>query len=154
MIQRIQTVFLFLAIIALAVFNILPYWQTGVAGEESNLLLMSYGLASISEGATIFELGLYSIVAGISGLSIIIVLIEIFKFKNRIVQMKLAIANSFLMSINMVFMIYFIMDIQKEHIGGFGLGIFIYALAMLLNILARRFIQKDEKLVRSVDRLR
>ena len=34
------------------------------------------------------------------------------------------------------------------------LGIFVFALAMILNILARRFIQKDEKLVRSVDRLR
>jgi len=82
------------------------------------------------------------------------VLIEIFKFKNRVVQMKLAIANSFLMSINLALMTYFVIILQKEHVGGFGIGIFIYALAMLLNILARRFIQKDEKLVRSVDRLR
>ena len=115
---------------------------------------MSYGLASINEGLPAVEFGLYSIVAGISGLAIIIVLIEILKFKNRVVQMKLAIANSFLMSINLALMTYFVIDLQKEHVGGFGLGIFIYAMAMLLNILARRFIQKDEKLVRSVDRLR
>ena len=153
MIQRIQTVFLFLAIIALAAFNIFPYWQSADA-DESGLLLMSYGLASINEGTTVIEFGLYSIVAGISGLAIIIVLIEIFKFKNRVVQMKLAIANSFLMSINLALMTYFVIILQKEHVGGFGIGIFIYALAMLLNILARRFIQKDEKLVRSVDRLR
>ena len=153
MIQRIQTVFLFLAIIALAVFNIFPYWQSSGA-DEGNLLLMSYGLTSIIEGTTTIEFGLYSIVAGISGLAIIIVLIEIFKFKNRVVQMKLAIANSFLMSINLALMTYFVITLQKEHLGGFGIGIFIYALAMLLNILARRFIQKDEKLIRSVDRLR
>ena len=84
----------------------------------------------------------------------IIVLMEIFKFKNRLLQMKLAIANSFLMSINLALMTYFVITLQKDHVGGFGLGIFVFALAMLLNILARRFIQKDEKLVRSVDRLR
>ena len=51
-------------------------------------------------------------------------------------------------------MTYFIISIQNEYEGTFGFGLFIYAMAMLLNIVARRFIQKDEKLVRSVDRLR
>jgi len=154
MIQRIQTVFLFLAIIALFVFNLLPYWQ-GVPVENGNSLqLMSYGLANVSGPETSFNYGLYVMVAGISGVAIIILLIEIFKYKDRVLQMKLAIANSFLMTINLALMTYFVIDIQKEHQGVMGLGLFIYALAMLLNILARRFIQKDEKLVRSVDRLR
>ena len=154
MIQRIQTVFLFLAIIALAAFNYFPYWQSNGGAAEADLLLMSYGLSTIESGAPVVEFGLYTIVAGISGLAIIVVLIEIFKFKNRLLQMKLAIANSFLMSINLALMTYFVITLQKDHVGGFGLGIFVFALAMLLNILARRFIQKDEKLVRSVDRLR
>ena len=154
MIQRIQTVFLFLAIIALVAFNVFPYWQV-VAGQDGNSFqLMSYGLVSFSNGEMSIEYGLYTIVAGISVVAIIIVLVEIFKYKNRIVQMKLAIANSFLMSINLALMTYFVITLQKEYQGGFGIGIFIYALAMLLNILARRFIQKDENLVRSVDRLR
>jgi hypothetical protein len=58
------------------------------------------------------------------------------------------------MSINLVLMTYFIITLQEVYQGSFGIGIFIYALAMLFNIVARRFIQKDENLVRSVDRLR
>ena len=154
MIQRIQTVFLFLAIIALVAFNIFPYWQT-IAGEgEENFLLMSYGFLSVTEISSFPQLSIYTVVAGISGLAMIIVLVEILQFKNRILQMKLAVANSFLMSVNLALMTYFVITLQNEYQGTFGLGIFIYALAMLLNILARRFIQKDEKLIRSVDRLR
>jgi hypothetical protein len=154
MIQRIQTVFLFLAIIALAAFNVFPYWQV-IAGEEGERnQLMSYGLAQISNGEISIDYGLYAIVAGISAVAIIIILVEIFKYKNRVLQLKMAIANSFLMSVNLLVMTYFIINLQKEYQGSFGIGIFIYALAMILNVLARRFIQKDEKLVRSVDRLR
>jgi hypothetical protein len=154
MIQRIQTVFLFLAIIALAAFNIYPYWQGVASEEEGSDLLMSYGLARLIDGEVTIEYGLYVVVAGISAVAGIILLIEIFNFKNRILQLKLAIANSLLMSVNLVVMTYFIISLQKEYQGSFGIGIFIYALAMILNILARRFIQKDENLVRSVDRLR
>jgi ABC-type uncharacterized transport system permease subunit len=154
MIQRIQTVFLFLAIIALAAFNILPYWQTSISEDGISHQLNSYGFVAINNQETSVEYGLYAIVAGISFLAIVILLIEIFNFKNRILQLKLAIANSLLMSVNLLLMTYFIMNLQEEYQGGFGVGIFIYALAMILNILARRFIQKDENLVRSVDRLR
>jgi len=154
MIQRIQTVFLLLAILALIAFNIFPYWQTTPGEGGENFLLMSYGFIRASETNIFPNVSLYTLVGGISALAMIIVLIEIFRYKNRVLQMKLAIANSFLMSINLALMIYFIFTLQKEYQGTFGIGIFIYALAMLLNILSRRFIQKDEKLVRSVDRLR
>ncbi len=118
------------------------------------LQLMSYGIATTVQGVTTVDYGLYALVAGLSGGAIIIALVEIFTYKNRLTQMKLAIANSFLMTATLVLMTYFVVGLQEEYQGDFGLGIFVFALAMLLNILARRFIQKDEKLVRSVDRLR
>ena len=154
MIQRIQTVFLLLAIIALAAFNMFPYWQTITEQGAESFMLMSYGFISADKVGALPDLSLYVLVAGISALAMIIVLVEIFQFKNRILQLKLAIANSMLMSVNLVVMTYFIITLQKEYQGSFGIGIFIYALAMILNILARRFVQKDENLVRSVDRLR
>ena len=154
MIQRIQTVFLFLAIIALGAFNTFPYWQGATKGDDENNLLMSYGFARMIDGELSIQYGLYPIVAGISAVALIIMLIEILQYKNRILQLKLAIGNSLLMSVNLVLMTYFIINLQEEYQGSFGIGIFIFALAMLLNILARRFIQKDERLVRSVDRLR
>ena len=154
MIQRIQTVFLFLAIVALILFNIYPYWEAAPTPDGAIASMMSYGLVTGSLEAPVIEFGLTSAVAGISGLAIILLVIELFSYKNRLVQLKIAIANSFLMSINLVVMTFFILDLQEEYQGSFGVGIFIFAMAMLLNILARRFIQKDEKLVRSVDRLR
>lgn len=154
MIQRIQTVFLFLAIIALILFNIFPYWQAVSASDTDVVKLMSYALITGAIADPTIEFGLFTLVAGIAGLAMVLLTIELFSYKNRVLQMKIAIGISFLMSINLVLMTFFVLDLQKQYQGGFGLGIFIFALAMLLNILARRFIQKDEKLVRSVDRLR
>jgi len=154
MIQRIQTVFLFLAIIALVLFNMNPYWIILPSDNGESFRLMSYGFVSYIAGDATTEYGLYTVVAGISGIAVILLLIEVFSYKNRLLQMKLAIGNSFLMSLNLGLMTYFVISLQNEYEGSFGLGLFIYAMAMLLNIVARRFIQKDEKLVKSVDRLR
>jgi hypothetical protein len=154
MIQRIQTVFLFLAVIALVVFNIIPYWQATGQSEGETLRLLSYALQSGKIAEPTYEFGLYSVVAGVAAIAIILLIVEIFSYKNRLKQMRIAIGISFLMSLNLVLMTFLIVDLQSEFEGSFGTGIFVFALAMLLNILARRFIQKDEKLVRSVDRLR
>jgi Na+-transporting NADH:ubiquinone oxidoreductase subunit NqrE len=154
MIQRIQTVFLFLAIICLILFNYFPYWivKPGTIGEGSSL--MTYGFKGEVGGEVLIKYEFYPVVAAISLIAIIIAIIEVFKYKNRSAQLKLAVANSFLMSVNLAIMTYFVVMLQKDYEGSFGIGIFILAFAMIMNILARRFIQKDERLVRSVDRLR
>ncbi|MEN8248581.1 MAG: DUF4293 domain-containing protein [Bacteroidota bacterium] len=154
MIQRIQTVFLFLAIIALGAFNYFPYWivKPGTVGEGASL--MTYGFAGEVEGEFFIKYEFYPVVAALSVLAIIIALIEVFMFKNRGAQLKLAVTNSFLMSINLAVMVYFVYMLQKEYEGAIGIGVYIMAFAMVMNMLARRFIQKDERLVRSVDRLR
>ena len=154
MIQRIQTVFLFLAVIALIVFIIIPYWQAAGQPEGEAINLLSYALQTGSIDQPTYEFGLYSVVGGVAGLALILLIVEIFSYKNRLTQMRIAIGISFLMSLNLVLMTFLIVDLQGEYEGTFGIGIFVFALAMLLNILARRFIQRDEKLVRSVDRLR
>lgn len=154
MIQRIQTVFLFLAVIALIAFNLLPYWQAADVADGEIAQLMSYGYVTGTVAEPTIEFGLFSVVAGVAGLVMILVIVEILSFKSRVTQLKIAIGVSFLMSINLVLMTYLILDLQKEYQGSIGIGMFIFAMAMILNIVARRFIQKDEKLVKSVDRLR
>jgi hypothetical protein len=154
MIQRIQTVFLFLAVIALGLFYVFPYWQAVALPEGQVVQLFSYALLTGSIDQPTMEFGLYTLAGGLAALALILLVVEIFSYKNRIRQMRLAIGISFLMSVNLVLMTFLVVDLQKEYEGTFGLGIFVFAIAMLLNILARRFIQKDEKLVRSVDRLR
>jgi hypothetical protein len=154
MIQRIQTVYLFLAVIALVLFNIFPYWQASGQPDGEVVKLLSYALQTGTVEQPQFAFGLYTVVGGVAAIGIILLIIEIFSYKNRLTQMRIAIGISFLMSLNLVLMTFLVVDLQKEYEGTFGLGIFVFALAMLLNILARRFIQKDEKLVKSVDRLR
>ena len=154
MIQRIQTIFLLLGIIALGLFNIYPYWVTTATDNQESFQLMSYGFVTIESGRAETIYGLYTVVAGIAIMALLVMLIEVLSYKNRILQMKLAIANSFIMSLDLVLMTYLIVSLQDEYQGSFGLGLFIFALAMLFNITSRRFIQRDEKLVRSVDRLR
>lgn len=99
-------------------------------------------------------IGLFAVVAGLTSLAALLAIIEIGLYKNRVLQMKIGALNSVLMTVALGFMTYFVLQLQKELSGSFGLGIFILAVAMVANVLARRFINKDEKLVRSVDRIR
>ncbi len=150
MIQRIQTIFLFLVVVLLAGLNFFPYWQS----KAGDMTLFSYGFEQIIGGKPVLEYGLYISVSILSGLGALVAFIEIFMFKNRVLQMLLSVVNSFIMMISIGLMAYLIFELQRTVPGKFAPGSFMLALAMFMNILARRFIQKDENLVRSVDRLR
>ncbi len=150
MIQRIQTIFLFLVVVLLVAFNFLPYWQS----NAQDITLFTYGYQFVEGENTVLEFGLYVAVAVLSGIAALIALIEIFMFKNRMLQMMMSVINSFIFMITIGLMGYFIYELQKSTPGKFESGAFTLAMAMFMNILARRFIQKDENLVRSVDRIR
>ena len=154
MIQRIQTIFLFLVVVLLVAFNFFPYWQATSESTGTIQQLFTYAYL-VKEGENVtMEFGLYVAVAALSGIGALIALIEIFMYKNRLRQMTMGVINSFVMTITIGLMAYFIFNFQKTTPGKFEPGVFLLALAMFFNILARRFIQKDENLVRSVDRIR
>ncbi|MCF6359134.1 MAG: DUF4293 domain-containing protein [Cyclobacteriaceae bacterium] len=150
MIQRIQTIFLFLVVVLLITFNFLPYWQS----NAEDITLFSYGYQFTNGENLVLEFGLYTAVAVLSSIGALVALIEIFMHKNRMLQMMMSVINSFIMMITIGLMAYFIYELQKSTPGKFEPGSFTLAMAMFMNILARRFIQKDENLVRSVDRIR
>lgn len=154
MIQRIQTIFLFIVLLALVAFNFFPYWQSMPQDGQASHLLFSYAHVVVNGEETSMAIGLFAVVAGLTSLAALLAIIEIGLYKNRVLQMKIGALNSVLMTVALGFMTYFVLQLQKELSGSFGLGIFILAVAMVANVLARRFINKDEKLVRSVDRIR
>lgn len=87
-----------------------------------------------------------------------VALISIFSFKNRLRQMQLNTLNSLIMG-GCLMMTYFystkgIQIVQGTGGGNFQIGFYIIAVALLFNSMANRFIRKDEKLVRSADRIR
>ena len=155
MIQRVQSIFLFLASAAF----FLPYLESiSFATVEGDLSAMTTAKQSmLSDGVfSIDDNGVLVAIAGIGGL---LCLIALFLYKNRRNQLKfgriaLALAIVFLLTT----LAFFYSDYQLMTEGEYGItieyGFLSPVLSIIFLILAIRFINKDEKLVKSMDRLR
>ena len=157
MIQRIQSVFLLLLALAMLGVLVLPLWHKtdGLTHQEITLTAFAYaaqGVAAPAPAAPVWVIGLLA--AAAAGLA----LFEIFQFRNRGKQLLLGSANLLLITATLGAEFYFsnlgeqALNIKLE--GQFMLGFYLPTLALLLNLLASRFIRRDEQLVRSADRLR
>jgi Na+/H+ antiporter NhaC len=78
-------------------------------------------------------------------------------FKNRAVQMRLALFSTIAAIVGSILTVVLFMqeglNKSKEAIND-GLGLYMTIAALVFTVLAYRFVNKDEKLVRSADRLR
>ena len=160
MLQRIQTVFLFLVSLLMVVDVFSPIWiNVNIETGESHILYSAFYefIPAAGEPAqnTFFPYAIVSLTALIAAG---IAFYEIFQYKNRLTQMKLGALNSIIMTVCLGCSVWFATDGQQtwmpRNTGSYGYGLFLPAVAMILNIIANRFIRKDEKLVRSVDRIR
>jgi len=153
MIQRIQTVFLLVVVGCLIAVQFFPYW-TGVSESGVETQFFSYAKLIQENGAFTKIYGALSIVSGLSIVACIVAMIEIFVYKNRVLQMILGSVNTLFLVAAIGTMAYVGYSSSKELAGSFDAGIFILGVAMVCNTMARKFIQKDDQLVKSVDRLR
>jgi len=81
--------------------------------------------------------------------------IEVGKYKKRVLQMKLGALNSLFMAGSIVCAVIFSNQLLKTYEGGmYGLGLWLPGVAVICNLLANRFIRRDERLVRDSQRLR
>jgi hypothetical protein len=137
MIQRIQTLYLFLTFIVVAA---LPY---------------IFPLWTLDNGKTYFfmQSQIYVI---LFGLSTAITVYSIISFKKRQTQFVLNRLNIILNLILLGLFVYHSLNISGETpaVSEKGIGMFLPILAILLLALANKAIKKDEDLVKSVDRLR
>ena len=139
MIQRIQTVWLFLAALFAALTYKFPFYSGNIINKEK-VQVFEKLLASSKFLVLIFTAGL---VAG--------TIIIIFMYKNRKQQMWLTAAAAGLSIINII--LYFT-ELKKFVSGNMSLtAVFALAVPVFL-LLAMNGIWKDEKLVKSLDRLR
>lgn len=78
--------------------------------------------------------------------------------RKRLMQMKLGIGNSLAMAITLSWIFFAIPEgeawIEPSHFGIKGLGFYFPFIALLLNMISNRLIRRDEKLVRSMHRMR
>jgi len=160
MIQRIQSIFLLLSSVCMILFLFIPVWlKLDPASGEMYKVFSTFMLhqANTESGLQYIYLP-YAYSGGVAALTVIISWIEIFKYKNRLTQIKLGTLNSLLMTGALVYLVYLTYKAQSEILpnilGEYKLGLFMPAIALILNSIANRYIRKDEKLVRSVDRIR
>lgn len=153
MLQRIQSVFMILSTVAIALTILLPLGHFDNNGIQFTMTAM--GLKS-SEGVTLPSVNHYMFIAPliVAGL---VTLKGIFNYKNRAGQLR-DIRLSFLMlAIGMVLMAMYVnsaQTAQAESKFHFGMAFFLPIVALVFNWLAAKHIRKDEALVRSVDRIR
>jgi lipopolysaccharide export LptBFGC system permease protein LptF len=86
--------------------------------------------------------------------AITIMVLEITRYKNRVLQIKLGTLNSLLLVGGYGAAVYFGSAMLKNYGGHYGLGMYLPAAAVFLNWLSMRFIRRDERIVRDSDRLR
>ncbi len=97
----------------------------------------------------------YCITAVLAVASITLSVIEIGKYKNRMLQMKIGALNSLFLAGTILSAFLLSNQLTKEFGGGqLGLGLWLPGIAVICNLLANRFIRRDEKLVRDSNRLR
>jgi hypothetical protein len=149
MIQRIQTLYLFLASGAFASTFGLPFLTTPTGNAATTIAALADGQVTPTDNIGLTGLTIMGTVLGLAA---------IFLYKNRPLQGKLS-AFGILLGILTLVLAGFVAKTTMDQLpaGGtinWGLGWAGPVLGMLLSWLAGRGIKADERLVRSMDRLR
>jgi len=158
MIQRIQTLYLSLAFIAIALLFAFPLAQ--FFSDHGAYVFSVTGLKNMVPGEPktfnpLIFLPLIIVAMGIA----LLVLFTIFQYKKRQMQVKLT-SIGVLLSIALIMGIFFLyipmiekkVTIVPDYSKAFG--IYLPLVALVFIVMANRAIKRDEKLVRSADRLR
>lgn len=153
MIQRIQSLYLLLS--AVFYFN---YWYYGMKWFEKGFLILSDIFAHV-EGKD----GIFFMISYLPLFIVVICLISIFLFHNRIIQYKFSIQAfrvSLFMCLFTVFYFYNTLEDLIEMMPSKTLEFFLYAailnpfICSFLIYKAAKSIKKDDELVSSLDRIR
>ncbi|TDI69366.1 MAG: DUF4293 family protein [Bacteroidetes bacterium] len=159
MIQRVQSLFLLGVVICLAATLFLPIWEKRDINTDSGATLEVFftEVHSIDQSVT-REYFPTAILGILTIIGIVVAIAEIFTYHNRLSQMKLGALNSLIMAGFLGLSVYFTFRMENmvstPGEGTYEFGMYLPALALICNLLANRFIRKDDNLVRSVDRIR
>lgn len=155
MLQRIQTVWLFLASLAILLLFLFPVIQF-IDFDGTAKVIKATGLYQNLDGQVVqthafIALTIATVVVGLTPL------VVIFFYKERKKQISLCYVSILLI----LAYSFWLAQTAKQEIGtitiqlqNYGIGIILSSLAILFIILALKGIRRDEKLVRSADRLR
>ena len=142
--QRIQTLFLALVASSMVASLFLPLFEI-----EAFHQIHAFSI----------QLGTYKkiVYLGVGPVLVAVVsVVALFLYRNRPLQLRLCSLNFLLIGASFMWIIYQV-DQYLEMLGGpegrYSTGAYAIIVGMLMNLLARYFIQRDERLVRNADRL-
>lgn len=157
MIQRIQTLFLVLIAVAMGIMIAFPIWSKTATDGTQSVQLDALHLTH-QQGITANITPVWYI-ALLGGVVAAIAIYTIFQYRNRMRQAVFCGINSLVMTAIVALVMYFIFkqgqplfDAQVQ--GEFKIGFYALLVALLSNFFANRFIRRDEKFVRSQERMR
>lgn len=142
MIQRIQSIFLFLvaACYAAALFMPLAYLQV----ENEVVTMTAFSMQPDVTNTPVFWVGIAMIVV------IMVAVYSVFQYKNRLLQMKLGTLISFATAATVAL----IWLLKGDYPTAFAIGMWLVLGSLVFNFLSNWFIRRDEKMVRDSNRLR
>lgn len=148
MIQRIQTVFLFLAVVGLMVQILFPVLSASPVTSEG---FYQDGLLFIRENTIAFSL---------LTLSVVLALLAIFLFKNLKLQQQIILSAIALLLVSSIVSVMVFSDTTRsisstqQAVLSPQPGLFMPLSCLILLILAFRYVKKDQRIIKSMDRLR
>lgn len=155
MIQRIQSVFLFLSSLSIS--------SLFIPGIDINETIDKENISNISSTGPLAD-GLFNVyddysLGLLALLSVILFTFAIFLFRNRSIQKRMVLGSIILIFVLIGLSLYYLSTAFSDGAIDFSLirldwGALLLPLSILLGVLAIRYINKDEKLVKSMDRLR
>lgn len=157
MLQRFQTLFLIVVVISMVMSLLLPIWNKVDYPSQTKMELTAFSLSTYQNDVktdsviTVYLAVLAVLAAVVAGYSIT-------RYDSRMTQIKMGALNSLLMAALLLTSLYLANDaeskISPDSEGNYLLGFFAPVIGLICNILANRFIRRDEMLVRSAERLR
>ena len=139
MLQRIQSVWLFLTSVFSAITFKFPFYN----GDWLRDKLPNF-FVDLNATTTIW-LTIITVITGV------LAFITIFLFKDRKLQLKLCYVGIFL---TLVLLTLYVLEMMNFEEGTIAFWVIFYAGILISYVLAARGISKDQKLIKSMDRLR
>lgn len=151
MIQRIQSLYLFLAAVALGLIFFFP-----LANLSNSQDIIIFNVTGFSKFSILEKIPTWPLIV-IDLLSLLITIIVIGLFKKRPLQIRL-IRIALMLNLGFIALTYFV---YGDHLANmikmqinYSIGSVFPLIALIFHVLAMYSINKDERLIKSIDRIR
>ena len=146
MIQRIQSIFLLLASAVMGILFAVPF----ASSEKADQAMFTAKLYNVYDHPALIAL---------VGIAALLAFVNIFMFKKRALQIRLDFIYVTLSVVLLAMVFFLIFGSGKVSSAEIGIqenyfGLSLPVVGIVFALLANRFINKDQKIVKSMDRLR